>query len=90
MGIIFGIPIVSKIDVDLDQAYMKLYFKNQINVRSSVFSYSLSICSSAQDRSVAAPFTNPYMTYAAARRVPGMAAWGRGGGGGEVPGRLHR
>ena len=42
MGIVFGIPIVSKIDVDPDQAYMKLYFKNQINVRSSVYSYSLS------------------------------------------------
>lgn len=42
IGLNFGIPIVSKIDIDPDEAYLKLYFKNQINVRSSVSSYSMS------------------------------------------------
>ena len=42
MGINFGIPIVSTIDINPDQAYLKLYFKNQINVRRSVSSYSIS------------------------------------------------
>ena len=40
MGIIFGIPIVSKIDIDADKARLKLYFKHQINNKSSEPSYS--------------------------------------------------
>ena len=42
IGLNFGIPIISKIDIDPDEAYLNFYFKNQINVRSSVSSYSMS------------------------------------------------
>ena len=41
MSLTFGIPIISKIDIGKNEAYMKLYFKNQINVRSSIYSYSI-------------------------------------------------
>ena len=42
MEISFGIPVVSNIDANSDEAFVKLYFKNQINVRNSVYSYSIS------------------------------------------------
>ena len=41
MGINFGIPIRSNIGIGKKEAYMKLYFKNQINVRTSIYSYSI-------------------------------------------------
>ena len=41
MGISFGIPIHSNDDIDSNLAHVKLYFRSQINVRSSVYSYSI-------------------------------------------------
>ena len=42
MGINFGIPIRSTLDIGKNEAYMKLYFKNLVNVRTSIYSYSIS------------------------------------------------